>query len=544
MNCILKKSLWLLILIVSLLSSKVLSAQEYDYLRSAQKGKIDTLALETSKEVLKETVGLLEKEIDPDSYICGPNDQFTVSIVSADPKMYKIKISPAGKLIIPYVGMIDVKGKTLTEVEKLAVNKVKEVFNVKEVNVALTEIRQFKVTVSGAVRKPSIVAATAADRASEVIEKAGGLKQEASLRNIILLRENQEPIGVDLIGYFRTNDPDDNPVVLGGDHIIVPPSGEDVNIGIYGEVAKSDVFEYKRGDSLSHLFQFGLGFLETAMLDSVEISRKTDKGIKTWIVDLSSWRDNYPDKTNLKNDIPLKAGDQVFVRKNQTFEESERIVIEGEVKLPGYYAIEKEEERLSDLINRAGGFTKFASLEGAKFIRTSVWDKEDPEMNRLYNISRSEMTKDEKIYFQARKNEQKGLMSIDFRNVLDNPEHPDNVILQHKDSVFVPEKKNFINVQGRVNKPGLVVYNPEYNYADYINLAGGFGYRADENSILVVKPKGEKYDAESGNYELEPGDNILVPPEEDTDMVEVITMIITATTQILTILAILTTLKF
>ena len=78
----------------------------------------------------------------------------------------------------------------------------------------------------------------------------------------------------------------------------------------------------------------------------------------------------------------------------------------------------------------------------------------------------------------------------------------------------LPQKKYFVNVQGRVITPGLVTFRENYTYLDYINAAGGFAYRADEGETFIHKTRGEQYLAEDMNYIIEPGDNILVPPEK------------------------------
>jgi len=192
------------------------------------------------------------------------------------------------------------------------------------------------------------------------------------------------------------------------------------------------------------------------------------------------------------------------------------VKIEGEVYSPGRYSINKEGTRVYDILKRAGGPTDEASLESAILTRQKEIEKVDREMRRLESIPPSEMSENERRYFQARRTEQKGVMAIDFMNIWKNPSSEDNIIVIDEDSIFVPTSKNFINVQGRVNNPGLVVYKPGNTYLDYISQAGGFGFRAEEDETLIVKKKGEQFLAEDMNYILEPGDNILVPPEQET----------------------------
>ncbi len=510
-----------------------------NYVITGIKGKeLDTLAYQTGQRIIKETEGLIEKEIDPESYLLGPQDQILISVVSIRPREIEVEISPEGKIAIPEIGIVDVKGKTLSQARELIANKVKNILKASEVNVLLKSIRKFKVTVSGAVQKPAIVSATSTDRVSEIIDKAGGFKENASLRNIILYRnEGKEKLKVDLFKFFFLGNREANPIVTGGDHIIVPFASENEYIEIQGEVRRPGKYEFSDGDSLSSLIRFALGFTEVSQLDSVEFARiiQGDR-FETRILDLSSWKSlvNEP-SAKLPGDFPLKIGDRVYIRKKPEWKKPKSVTIEGEVVYPGKYPVDEENFRISDLLERCGGFTKNADIEKIRFIRQSFLDIIDPEMERLSRIPPSEMSKNEYRYFLSRVNERKGLMSINFQRIIQNPNSDDNIILQDKDSIFVPKKNEFVNIQGRVNNPGLVAYKPGYNYLDYIQLAGGFGFRADENATLVVKSKGEQFRAKDFNYTIEPGDNILVPPEEEVTFFEVFTTSLTIASQILTI---------
>ena len=511
---------YVIIICVLLFGFNELSAQKDRYLDNsfmtgAKKNEVDTLHLKTSKEIADETAGLLEKEIDPDKYIVGPNDVLIISIVTTKVNEHKVTISPDGNLLIPGIGVVNLKGKSLTESKKLIKECTDKVFKSYDIFITLNKLREFKVIVSGSVRKPAIVPATAADRVSEIIERAGGLKYDASLRNIRLLRDGDvRLINVDLLK-FNIGDKDANPTVLGGDQIIVPPSNEEHIIQIWGEVGKEGKFEFVKGDSLSTLVKFAHGFLKSANLDSVEFVRFESNNSSTVLnyLDLKSWREHLYLSNKLEYDFELQTGDRIFVRPKRNWQEKRMVVIEGEVNFPGRYSIGKLDSRVYDILKKAGGPTDEASLDGAILTRQKEIIKVDREMHRLESIPSSEMSENERRYYQARKSEQKGVMAIDFKRIWEDPNTSDNILLIDEDSIFVPSSKNFINVQGRVNNPGLVQYKPGNTYLDYIAQAGGFGFRAEEDETLIVKKKGEQFLAEDMNYILEPGDNILVPPE-------------------------------
>ncbi len=515
---------------------------DYSKLTGISKTKLDTLASQNAFSIAKETNLVPEKEIDPNTYIVGPGDVFTFSIFTNEPVNYQVKVSPESKLLIPTVSLIDVKNKTLADVYSEAQAKIKKIYSSSDIAFILSQVRQFKVIVSGVVAKSMSVPSSPLDRVSEVIERAGGLKFEASLRNISLIRDNKV-IRVDLLKFFLAGEKESNPFVEGGDQVIVPPSSEKQQISIYGEVGYPGEFEYVKGDSLSTLIRFAQGFLASAHLDSVEIDRFSieDKSLIRWFVNLSSWTNILSTSQNLPGDFPLNIGDRVYVRILPNWNKEHYVVIKGEVKYPGKYAIIENKDKLYDLFLRCGGFTNNASISDIEFIRQQEAEKKDYEMERLYRTPATEMSEFEQRYFQSRVREIKGSMTIDYKKVLSDPESDQNITLFNKDSIIVPTKKNYVNVQGRVNNPGYIVYQAGLSYLDYINQAGGYGYRADIPETFVAKSKGEILLAKDMNYVIEPGDVILVPPEKEVPFSETFTNIVSTIAQMATIFGIVLT---
>jgi polysaccharide biosynthesis/export protein len=503
----------------------------------------DTSKVKQLLENSSMTGGLLDGAIDPKEYIVGPGDEFIINIVSSRSEQVKASILPDGRLLIRNVGVIDLQNKTLEESYKLIETKVRKVYNSNEISVILSNIRKFKVTVSGQTFTQATVAATSTERVNEVINKVGGFDKKSSLRNIRLIRKDSI-IKVDLIKFFNIGDKSVNPYVSGGDQIIVPPYNNKSTIEINGEVPKKIEVEFIEGDSLSTIIKMSQGFLSSSDLSSVEISRLEKDGISVdkIYLDLSSWRESLYSSSSLPYDMELQPGDRVYIKKKENWKTPSYVKVLGEVKYPGKYTIEVGKTRISDIIERAGGFDDNAYESASILIRQKEMERTDAELERLKTIDRSEMTKSELKYFAARISEKKGLMAVNFKNAVENPSSVDNILLQNKDSIIVPEKIDFINIQGRVNNPGNVQYNKDFDYLDYIALAGGFGYRADVDETFVTKSKGEQFLAEDYNYKLEPGDTILVPPEEEVTFFEIFTTALTIAAQIVTVVGVIITL--
>ncbi len=533
-----------LLILIYVLSAQELHSQntkkkEKGRLSGATKDALDTLAVQNAQIWTKETSGLLEREIDPNTYLLGPGDVFSISIISTEVFQYDSEISPEGNLILKGTGIINLKDRTLAESKKLIFDKIKRSVNIAEIEISLKKIRQFKVTISGSIPKPLTVSATAADRVSEVIERAGGLQFESSERNIFIVRKGQtDKIKVDLLKYFMLGDDNSNPTVLGGDLIIVLPLSMTENIEIQGEVFTPGMFEYAEGDSLSTLIKFGHGFLGSALLDSIEFARFTQTGndlsLKT--IDLTSWKNKLFSNVHLEGDFVLIPGDRIFVRKSSKWRNTDYIVLDGEVKYPGKYAIIESETKLRDIVEKAGGFTNEASLDRIEFIRQKEALEKDPQIERLSRMSTTDMSQSELRYFRAKINEKRGAMSINFNEVIDNPKSENNITLMNMDSIIVPAIKDYINVQGRVNNPGNIKYRPGLTYIDYIMLAGGYAFRADESETFITKPQGGQFLAKDlERYILEPGDVILVPTETEYTFMETFTTALTIISQLVTI---------
>jgi protein involved in polysaccharide export with SLBB domain len=308
-------------------------------------------------------------------------------------------------------------------------------------------------------------------------------------------------------------------------------------IEIYGEVADPGIFEFVEGDSLSTLIKFAQGFLNSALLDSVEFARKNESGsdMTTKYLNLNSWRDILFSGKPLPGDFALKSNDRCYIRKYPQWLENDYVILEGEVKYPGKYAIRKDIDKVSDVINRAGGFTDKAEVQNIEFIRQIDLKVKDPEIERLSRLVPSEMSKSELRYFQVKINEKKGAMSINFNNIRSNTGSDDNITLKSQDSIIVPSQNDFVNVQGRVNNPGKVRFKSGLTYLDYVTLAGGFAFRADIDETFLNKPKGAQFLARKMDYEIEPGDVILVPTQIDVTFMETFTTVLTIATQLMTI---------
>lgn len=514
------------------------SQLDNSFYTGAKGNQLDSFRIEQQNFNLDETENLLDKTVDPTIYFVGPGDVILITINKDKPIQIKSVVSADGILSIKGIGSIKVDGQLLEQVYRQIELLASKTFNSIKVQSSLYSIKKFKVTVFGEVVLPGTVSMTSMDRVSEAISKAGGMNAKASIRHINLIRttSNGEKtnLNIDLLKFNVLRAEDSNPYLMPGDLIIVPRSDGSSKISIYGEVRNEGEFEFVKGDRLSDLINFSNGLLYSANFEEIMINTVGESLNSSKRINLSELR-NKKFPYTLKDDIQLESNTTVFVAEHANFTETSYAVVTGEVKNPGKYPIRQNETKLLELFRVAGGINDNVELEDIEFFRQEKYWERDYDLEALNRMNQVNMSEEELNIFRIKNYERKGLFTVDFEEIINNPDSDQNLTLRNKDSLHVPARKDYISVQGRVNSPGLIKYNPNYNLEDYITLAGGYGFRADKSSVLIKQSKGKTYLAEDFEGVLRPGDIILIPEDKEIDYAEILTVV----TQIFTIVAVI-----
>ncbi len=462
----------------------------------------------TRLETQQQAPPVVEVPVNDTTYIVGPGDELSINIFGTQFYTFRTVVNSDGSLIIPDLGRVDVRYASLKDVRERVRTLLREDIRNAEIIVSLARARQVKVTVAGAVERPGIVVLPATARVSEALEFSGGpVKDTTSLRNIVVRRGDGGTVRADLLRYFRIGDLEANPFVSGGDRIYFPP--KDRIVSIFGAVGIEGRVDFVEGERLFDLIEACQGFRAPAFLDSVEIVRFESDHVTTkrFFLNLNG----YPDDQSAN--IAIETGDLILVRSIPRFHMHRLVVVTGEVRYEGSYSIIHGKSTLKEIIQQAGGFTPNASLEEAVLIRKPPDSEKDIEFERLQKIPAADMQEDEYEYFKARGREKIGMMVVDFKRLFLHGDNSQDIMLREGDVIEVPKLKNYIRIIGRVNNPGNVIFNSSWSYMNYLNAVGGYGWRADEGDVRVVKARtGELVDAENtDDYELEPGDTIWVP---------------------------------
>lgn len=508
--------------------AQVAESAKADSLREAWRSKMQ---LQLMEEVA------LEGAIDPEQYILGPGDEVVINIwgdMSTGSEFHippRIPITPEGKVLIPTIGDLSVGNIALARACELISEEIKKKYRNVTVTVNLSKLRQFRVFVLGEVAIPGTYVARAIDRVSQLIDRAGGFTPKSSTRRIEVRRGEDGLLSADLVLFNRTGNLEQNPYVLEGDVIFVPVKLDSVSIS--GALNLPGDYEYKEGDTLEELIGIAGGLSSQAYMAMAEIVRFGPDGQTTQRITVDL--DTLLGQSDSSKSFPLQEDDQVFIRSKPEWRVRRTVTLEGEVRYPGEYAIEKDETTLSTIIEKAGGFTSDASLDDAKVIRQIYAEIVDPEYERLRRMEVADMTDEEREYFKTKSREQRGVVVVDFKRLFNEHDLSQDIILKPMDIVRIPKVRNTVTVSGAVENPGSVIYKPEMDIDYYIAQAGGYTLEARKSKVRLIKGDTGVWLRPDEVDEIKPGDAVWVPEKPERDWWGLFKDFMTVTAQIATV---------
>ncbi len=461
-------------------------------------------SFQISRDSLKNLIepGIGEASIDPDQYKIGPGENIFISISGIEEVTFNLFVNNENYLFIPKVGGINLRSLTLTQAREKIKSTLEKYYRNVEIFISLANLKKIKVFLVGDVQKPVSVVTESNAKLLDLLLNSAGLNPTSSFRNVQIKDVNGELNYYDFLKFLRYGDKTNNPHLNDGDVVFIDKLDKVVTIS--GPVKFPATYEFLEGESINDLIKLAGGFLFNAKTDSIEIVRYDEKG-KTQ----KSYY--YSFKQIVESNMLLKFKDHVIVRFIPEYYIDNFIRIDGWVNYPGVYKIEEDQTKLSEVITAAGGFRKDASLKDASLSRTTGELDIDPEYERLKLILRADMTDDEYDYLKAKSRQRKGKVVVDFEELFIRNNLNEDVVLKRGDVISVPEAKNYVTLLGQVVNPGNVVYNKNYTVDDYIRLAGGFGWRAIEGDVRVIKSNTGEWIDDEDVENIEPGDAVWVP---------------------------------
>jgi protein involved in polysaccharide export with SLBB domain len=319
-------------------------------------------------------------------------------------------------------------------------------------------------------------------------------------------------------------------------------------VRIVGAVQRDGEYGFRAGMTVKDLIDLSGGTKYYSYLKDAELTRLyvTEQGPRVEKVTVDLEKALVGDSGA---NLPLQENDQLFVRTVPEWRMYSQVTVLGELRFPGIYTVRKG-EKLSSLIERAGGFTGNAYPRGAVFTRESVRELQQKKLEEsILRLERDLMAQGAARLSAASSPEELKAIEVELRQTkefleklktvrttgrmvldLSPPETLSKTIydieLENRDSLFVPENPQSLQTLGAVFNQTAFVFDRSKGLQDYIELAGGYTESADKDRIFVLKVNGSAvrpdssrfflsskstYRTRDGSPLLEPGDSIVVP---------------------------------
>ena len=422
----------------------------------------------------------------PKDYVLGPGDKLFIDIYGQSENYYQAEVSPDGDLILENFGPINVSGLTVENSKKRLLSRLKKVYtginqNKTFVNISVGIPRAVRVNIVGEVNLPGTYNFSAFNTVYNAIYVAGGITENATLREVKLFRNNKLVEVVDIYKFLNEGDQSSNVRLENNDLIVVGPYTN--RISISDGVKTPGKFEIKNGETVSDLIKYAGGFSENSYSKSIRITRIFDEKYK--IVDV------YSDQFDF---FELKSGDKIEVDKIIEKYEN-RLIVKGSVYKPGIYSL-SDNMTIKDLIEKAEGLQPDTFMDRGFITRTN---EDFSTTNISFNVF----------------NQIKGLnkpIFLEKDDVL-------NII-----SINDLKDDNYIEISGEINRPGVYPFSINLNLEDIILLAGGVRKNATLKSIEISRVNSSENSLSSSevfyvdidnlnsdsNFQLKPFDNIII----------------------------------
>lgn len=357
----------------------------------------------------------------------------------------------------------------------------------------------------------------------QLIKKAEGVRGDAFLNRVLLDREHEdlshEIIAIDLAGMLKGTVAD---VPLQKNDILYIPSINDLKeeetISIHGEVANPGTFLFSNKMTIEDMLIQAGGLLEAAATTKVDVTRRIKDPKSTSFSSVLGKTFTFDIKDGWvvggEENFYLEPFDEIYVRKSPAYRKQQNVVIAGEVLFGGNYALMKKNERLSDLVSKAGGVTPDAYVKGARLIRKMTEEEQRRQADAVRMAQMGEGK--DSISVEKLNISDTYTVGINLGKAIANPGSDFDLVLREGDILFIPEYINTVKISGAVMYPNTVLYKKGESLRFYINQAGGYGNLAKKKKAYVVYMNGTVSRLKARDRKaIEPGCEIIVPSKEE-----------------------------
>ena len=398
------------------------------------------------------------------------------------------------------------------------------------------------VEVRGAVFRPGMYQMGGeVETVRTLIQQAEGVTEDAFTAHAVMHRlkpdRTLEVIQVDVDGIMNGRVAD---IPLKNEDVLYIPSKkelqEDLTLTIHGEVMYPGIYKYADNETLEDLVLQAGGLKETASLMKVDVARRIVDQRLTTSSDTIAHTFSFALKDGFVIDgepgFVLKPYDEIYVRKSPGFYKQQNVHVDGEVLFAGTYTLSKKNERVSEIIKKAGGLSNMAYPQGARLERrlTNLERKRVTEIMKLQREQREDEIRSQAIKSGKSISDLKQLASTDNYEIPDfypvgieldkaiaNPGSDADIVLREGDRLTVPVYNGTVKINGEVMYPNTVAYKEGKGINYYIDLAGGFSGKAKKSRTYIIYMNGDVAKAGHG-VKVKPGCEIVVPQKSMSKM--------------------------
>ena len=477
--------------------------------------------------------------MDNDVIVVGPYDCLvTISGKVKRPMIYEMKKSESVGSIIKYAGGFT--GDAYTKAVRLLRKTGREysVFNIGEFDInsfhladgdsigvdSIINRYENMVEIKGAIFRPGMYnIGKDINSVRTLIEHAEGLTEEAFTNRAIIHRMKSdrtlEVIAVDVKGIMDGSVAD---VPLKKNDVLFIPTKSEMQtkrtITIHGEVNYPGMYVYADHETLEDFILQAGGLKDKASIIKVDVARRilNPKAITNDSVIAKTY--TFALKEGFVIDgtpgFELQPFDEVYVRKSPGYSHQQNIQVEGNVMFAGTYTLSSKNERLSDIIKKAGGVTDLAYVPGARLERRITPD-ERLRMQTVIKMAQMQSGKKDSLDMKKLDLGDTYYVGIELDKALKEPGGDADLVLREFDRIIVPEYNGTVKISGDVMYPNTVAYEKGRKADWYINQAGGWGNRAKKSHTYIVYMNGTV--AKVGhNAKVRPGSEIIVPSKPES----------------------------
>lgn len=476
--------------------------------------------------------------MDNDVIVVGPYDCLvTISGKVKRPMIYEMKKSESIGSIIKYAGGFtgDAYRKAVRLLRKTG--REHSVYNIGEFDInsfhladgdsigvdSIINRYENMVEIKGAIFRPGMYnIGKDINSVRTLIEHAEGLTEEAFTNRAIIHRmktdRTLEVIAVDVKGIMEGSVAD--VPLKKNDVLFIPTKSEIQNkrtITVHGEVYYPGMYVYADHTTLEDIILQAGGLKDKASIIKVDVARRilNPKAITNDSVIAKTY--TFALKEGFVIDgtpgFELRPFDEVYVRKSPGYSHQQNIQVEGNVMFAGTYTLSNKNERLSDIIKKAGGVTDLAYVPGARLERRITPD-ERLRMQTVIKMAQMQSGKKDSLDMRKLDLGDTYYVGIELDKALKEPGGDADLVLREFDRIIVPEYNGTVKISGDVMYPNTVAYEKGRKANWYINQAGGWGNRAKKSHTYIVYMNGTV--AKVGhNAKVRPGCEIIVPSKPE-----------------------------